>query len=417
MFLRDFSKYVSGIFRILSHRRRLYGIIFLVILLGTAACEEKPLQRKRISKAQRKRMLIDSLAHFTALPETVKHPKDNSASQQKIQLGKFLFFDPILSGNRDVACATCHHPSTGFAENLEVSIGVNGHGFGLKRRFRKSNDIPFVKRNSPTVINTAFNGIDFHNRYDPELAPMFWDVRVHSLEKQALEPLKALEEMRGRTYSEEEILPEILKRLARIPAYQRLFEEAFGKENPITSNNLAKAIACYERTLLTNNSRFDQYMRGDSSAISLSEKDGFEQFIQSGCGSCHNGPMFSDYQEHILGVPDHPKLPQLDKGMDSSFAFRTPSLRNLRFTSPYMHNGSLPTLKRVLEFYEDIAGGKMRNPNIARNQVDPLIHEIDLKVSEMAPIISFLNTLNDNTFDKSEPESVPSGLPVGGNIH
>ncbi|MEM6628335.1 MAG: hypothetical protein AAF694_01630 [Bacteroidota bacterium] len=126
--------------------------------------------------------------------------------------------------------------------------------------------------------------------------------------------------------------------------------------------------------------------------------------------------MFSDYQKHILGSPPNPKLGFPDMGIDSSFAFRTPSLRNLRYTGPYMHNGSLPTLKRVLEFYEDIAAGKMRNPHLSKGELDPLIKEIDLKVKDMSSIISFLNALNDNGLDKSEPESVPSGLPVGGNI-
>ena len=380
------------------------------------SCIEEPQEYKRISKAQRKRNLIDSLAHFSALPKAVKHPANNSPSPEKVKLGKLLFFDPILSGDRDVACATCHHPSHGFAELLDISIGVNGQGFGSKRRFRQGNDIPFTKRNSPTVINTAYNGIDFAHDYEPDKAPMFWDLRVQSLENQALEPIKALEEMRGREYSSEEIIPEILNRVRTLPVYRQLFKLVFGGKDAITKENLAKAIAAYERSLITNNSRFDRYMRGDETAISLSEKDGFEQFIQSGCGSCHNGPMFSDFQEHVLGVPDNPKLSELDMGIDSKFAFRTPSLRNLRFTAPYMHNGSFSSLKRVLEFYEDISGGKMRNPNLVKGQIDPLIKEVDLKVGEMASIISFLNTLNDDSFDKSEPESVPSGLMVGGNI-
>ncbi len=407
------SRYLT---RNLLRGKRVPGIIFLTLAIGLTACEVPSPKPKRLSKAQRKRNLIDSLAHFSALPEQVKHPIDNPPSPEKVALGKFLFFDPILSGNRDVACATCHHPSNGFAESLEISIGVNGKGFGSKRHFQQPNDIPFTKRNSPTVINTAFNGITADQHYNPSSAPMFWDLRAQSLEKQALEPLKALEEMRGRNYSEKNILSVVLARLSEIPEYQQLFQAAFEESQPITAENLAKAIACYERTLLTNYSRFDQYMRGDSSAISLSEKDGFQQFIQSGCGSCHHGPMFSDYQEHTLGVPPSPKLPELDRGIDSSYAFRTPSLRNLRFTAPYMHNGSLPNLQRVLEFYEDIAGGKMRNPQLKREDLDPLIKEIDLPVKDMAPIISFLNTLNDNSFDQSEPERVPSGLPVGGNI-
>ena len=382
------------------------------------SCQESESQRsKRPSKAERQRQLRDSLAHFSALPLKVKHPADNPASPEKIELGRFLFFDPILSGNKDVACATCHHPSSAFAESLDISIGVNGQGFGHKRNFQQPNDIPFTKRNSQTVINTAFNGIDFRNRYNPEAAPMFWDLRAQSLEKQALEPIKSLEEMRGRAYSEDAILEEVVHRLKAIEEYQQLFSAAFGTRNAITEENLGKAIACYERTLLTNNSRFDRYMRGEESAISLSEKEGFDQFIQSGCGSCHNGPMFSDFQEHILGVPDNPKLGYSDSGIDSTYAFRTPSLRNLRFTFPYMHNGSLKSLERVLEFYEDIAGGKERNPHVAKDMIDPLAREIDLRVKEMGPIISFLNTLNDEGFDKRIPERVPSGLDVGGNIH
>lgn len=402
---KDFLKYLSC-------------VLLIGFCLGSISCRKDDNKRRnRASKAERQRQLRDSLAHFSALPQKVKHPADNPSSPEKIKLGRILFFDPILSGNKDVACATCHHPSNAFAESLDISVGVNGQGFGHKRNFRQPNDIPFTKRNSQTVLNTAFNGINFRNRYDPALAPMFWDVRAESLEKQALEPIKSLEEMRGRAYSEDAILEEVIHRLKEIEEYQELFSAAFGRKHAITQENLGKAIACYERTLLTNNSRFDRYMRGEESAISLSEREGFDQFIQSGCGSCHNGPMFSDFQEHILGVPDNPKLGYSDSGIDSTYAFRTPSLRNLRFTFPYMHNGSLKSLERVLEFYEDIAGGKERNPLVSKAMIDPLAREIDLRVKEMGPIISFLNTLNDESFDKTVPERVPSGLSVGGNIH
>ena len=397
-----------------TNNRRLFTIMFLIAMVSFAC--EKPRRAKRISLAQKRRMAIDSLAHFSALPEVVPYPSDNPPSPEKINLGKLLFFDPILSGNRDVACATCHHPSNGFAESLDISIGVNGRGFGSKRHFHEPNDIPFTKRNSPTVINTAFNGMANEKLYTPEHAPMFWDLRAKSLEDQSLEPLKALEEMRGRNYGETEIIPEVIKRLRNIATYRQLFRKAFPDEPTITADKLAKAIATYERTLVTNHSRFDQYMRGDMDAISISEKEGFEQFIQSGCGNCHNGPMFSDYKMHVLGVPLNPKLDQPDKGIDSSFAFRTPSLRNTRFTAPFMHNGSFPSLKRVLEFYEDISFGKIRNPYLEKDQLDPLVKMIDIRVKDMNSIISFLNTLNDNRFDRSEPESVPSGLPVGGNI-
>ncbi|RMG25189.1 MAG: cytochrome-c peroxidase [Bacteroidetes bacterium] len=386
------------------------------LLLYLPACEQPAQSSKKLSRRAKNKLLIDSLAHFGALPQEVKSPRDNPLTPEKIKLGKLLFFDPILSGNRDVACASCHHPAFGFAENLELSVGVNGKGLGSSRHFRQPNDIPIVKRNAPTVVNAAYNGIDWLKRYEPEEAPMFWDVRVKSLEKQALEPIKALEEMRGRRYSQAEIIPEVVSRLNSIPAYLQLFEAAFGSHPAIREEHLAKALAAYQRSLIAPNSRFDRYMRGDKSAISLSEKEGFKQFIESGCGNCHNGPMFSDYQLHVLGVPENPLLEQPDMGPDSSYAFRTPTLRNLRFTAPYMHNGSLNTLQRVLEFYEDIAGGKMRNPNLSRDQLDPLVDAIELDVSKMAPIISFLNTLNDESVDRSVPESVPSGLPVGGNI-
>ncbi len=353
---------------------------------------------------------------ITALPQTVKSPKDNMPSEAKALLGRLLFFDPILSGSKDIACVTCHHPNNGYAEFLDISIGPNAHGLGSKRKFNPNNDIPLVKRNAQTVINTAFNGIDTYDRYTPEAAPMFWDVRVKSLEKQALEPIKAFEEMRGHNFSETEILPEVVNRLKAIPEYQHLFTAAFDAENSITIENLSKAIAAYERTLVTNNSRFDKYMRGDENAILLSEKDGFELFKKVGCANCHNGPMFSDYKVHVLGAPENKKLPEPDTGVDEGFGFRTPSLRNLRFTAPYMHNGSIKTLKQVLEFYEDISNGKERNKNVPKSQFDPLVNELNLSVKEMSLIISFLNTLNDDSFDKTIPEAVPSGLPVGGNI-
>ena len=382
---------------------------FILIQLGSCSNPEKE-QLQNIAK-------IKAQSMNRALPESVNAPKDNPTTPQKVALGKLLFFDPILSGNKDVACATCHHPDNGYAEFLDISIGVNGKGFGSKRVFNQPNDIPFVKRNSNTVLNTAFNGIDIQNRYEPEKAPMFWDMRVESLEKQALEPIKAFEEMRGHSYSEEEVLEVVIDRLAAIPEYQQLFMAAFGEKAAPNPNNLAKAIAAFERTLVTNNSRFDQYMRGDRDAISLSEKEGFELFKKVGCANCHNGSMFSDYKTHVMGIPNNDKLQEPDSGVNGSFAFRTASLRNLRFTAPYMHNGSLKTLKSVLEFYEDISFGKTRNPSIPKDQFDPLVKELNLSVKEMGPIISFLNTMNDSNFDKDIPEAVPSGLPVAGNIH
>ncbi|MCB0629734.1 MAG: cytochrome-c peroxidase, partial [Lewinella sp.] len=234
---------------------------------------------------------------------------------------------------------------------------------------------------------------------------------------QALEPIKTLEEMRGRHFSEEEILDEVVRRVKAIPEYNELFRKAFPAQEPVNVINLSRAIAAFERSLVTNNSRFDQYMRGDKDAISLNEKNGFELFKKAGCANCHNGPMFSDYKMHVLGVPGNDKLPEPDQGFEAQFAFRTPSLRNLRFTAPYMHNGELKTLQKVLEFYQDISMGKNRNPDIPNELQDTLIGEIELSVRDMAPIISFFNTLNDDSFDKEVPKQVPSRLMVAGNIH
>lgn len=371
--------------------------------------------RVKAEKLQRQANL-DNLSRHTALPEKVKFPTDNPSTPEKIHLGRLLFFDPILSGNKDVACATCHHPSNGYAEFRDLSIGVNGKGFGSKRVFQQPNQIPFVKRNAHTILNTAFNGINTNNHYQPTEAPMFWDVRSNSLEKQALEPIKAFEEMRGEQYAEEEILEVVIERLKEIPTYQDLFSTAFDGDESINAEHLGQAIAAFERTLVTNHSRFDQYMRGDESAISLSEKEGYALFKEVGCANCHNGPMFSDYKIHVIGVPENEKLAEADSGFEAGFGFRTPTLRNLRFTAPYMHNGSLPNLKRVLEFYQDISMGKKRNEAVGPAHFDPLIRELKLSVKDMAPIISFFNTLNDANFDQTEPETVPSGLAVGGDI-
>tara|TARA_R110002050_G_scaffold350_9_gene2378 strand:+ start:7657 stop:8835 length:1179 start_codon:yes stop_codon:yes gene_type:complete len=356
------------------------------------------------------------VAKVAALPKIIKTPIGNPSSEEKELLGKLLFYDPILSGGKDIACASCHHPATGYAEFLDLSIGANGQGLGSKRVFNQPNKIPQMKRNSPTILNTAYNGIHGKDDYDPENAPMFWDDRVKSLEKQALEPIKTLEEMKGVHISKSQILSEVAARLQAIPEYKDLFAAAFGADAPIDSIHIGMAIASFERTLVANNSRFDQYMAGDVNAISHSEKEGFKLFKSVGCINCHNGPMFSDYKLHVLGVPENKKLTEPDSGFQESFAFRTASLRNLRFTAPYMHNGAFQNLKQVLEFYEDISFGKTRNPSVSKEMFDPFVRELQLSVKDMSLIISFLNTLNDENFDKEIPEKVPSGLPVGGNI-
>jgi len=159
----------------------------------------------------------------SALSPTPQAPGDNPTTPAKVALGKLLFWDPLLSGPQDVACATCHHPKNGYAEDRDLSLGVTAIGLGSKRRQAPGSSIPIVKRNSPTVVNIAFSGSDESGRYDPATAPMFWDLRVKSLEKQALEPLKANEEMRGDTYKEDEAVASVVAKLQANAEYRSLF--------------------------------------------------------------------------------------------------------------------------------------------------------------------------------------------------
>jgi cytochrome c peroxidase len=356
------------------------------------------------------------LEEVSALPDTFISPKDNPTTPEKIELGRLLFYDPILSGQKDVSCASCHHPGYGYAESQEVSIGVNGIGLGEMRTFKQPNTIPFVRRNAHSILNTAFNGIDTEGNYDPQKAPMFWDLRVEGLENQSLEPIKNLEEMRGHTYETEVTLDSVVNRLRNIGAYKQLFREVFSDTAAITAINISKALAAFERSLVANNSRFDQYMRGDKKALSSLEKEGYAAFIKSGCAKCHNGPMFSDFKLHVLGVADNEKVKVADTGANGSYAFRTPTLRNLRYTDPYMHSGKLKTLRQVLEFYEDMAGENPPNPHVTREQMDPLARKLKLRFKDMQAIEVFLSSLNDDKFDRKIPDRVPSGLKVGGDI-
>jgi cytochrome c peroxidase len=354
---------------------------------------------------------------LSALPSTPQAPGDNPTTPAKVALGRLLFWDPLLSGPEDVACATCHHPQNGYAENRDVSIGVTGIGLGSSRRLAPGSSIPLVKRNSPTVLNIAFSGSDESGRYDPANAPMFWDMRKKSLESQALEPLKSYEEMRGNTYPRGEAVARVVAKLRANAEYRSLFAGAFGSEQPVNAENLGRAIAAFERTLLANNSPFDRYMRGDRSAMTEEQVSGMQRFERIGCIKCHKGPMFSDYKLHVMGVPDNPALPASDEGaQQNAYAFRTASLRNLTFTAPYSHNGMFRTLVDVVGFYEDTRAGRARNPNVSSEELDPLVRELGEVEADDVELIEFLRALSDDSFDRTIPERVPSGLPVGGKI-
>ena len=335
---------------------------------------------------------------FGSLPLTVKHPADNPSTPEKVALGRVLFWDPILSGNKDVACATCHHPDNGYAENLDLSIGVGGHGLSANRV-----DGSLVKRNAPTILNTAFNGIDSAGNYDPLNTAMFADNRQNSLEAQALEVVTSLTEMRGNVYTIEETPAILSMRLNEIPEYVQLFNTAFDDSSEINGDKIANALAAYERSLVATNSKFDRYARGDNSALSHEELSGMNAFISAKCNACHSGPMFSDYKLHNIGVANNPKLDVADEGVEGKF--RTPSLRNLSSTGPYMHNGMEASLNSAVAFYEGLD-----------KSLDPALQQLDFEDDDTDSIVAFLKALNDDNFDKAIPAQVPSGLKPGGNI-
>ena len=360
---------------------------------------------------------------LSALPTSVAAPADNPTTPEKVELGRLLFWDPILSGAEDVACATCHHPDFGYAENLDLSIGVSGIGLGAGRQFAPGSTTPIVKRNSQTVLNTAFNGIDTAGHYDPLRAPMFWDSRVQSLEAQSLEPIKTLEEMRGTTYAQDAALDTVVARLAANDRYRSLFDKAFGGRDAVSVTNLGRALAAFERTLVAANSPFDRYMRGDQTAMTPLQIQGMQRFERAGCINCHNGPMFSDFKVHVLGIADNGKLAASDAGVNGAYGFRTPTLRNLVYTAPYMHSGVLDSLDDVLQFYNNPGrgrgrrGGGTRNENVTRDQLDPLFLQVNLRGrGGRRDLVEFLRALSDDSFDRTVPAAVPSGLPVGGRI-
>jgi cytochrome c peroxidase len=359
---------------------------------------------------------------LAALPLTAPAPPDNPTTPERAALGRLLFWDPILSGQKDVACATCHHPALGYADGLDLSIGANGIGLGTARGFAPGHPPRLVKRNSQTVLNVAFNGLTAGGDPAPAASPMFWDLRVRSLEAQALEPLKAVEEMRGGAYAEERAITAVVSRLDGIAEYRRLFARAFGGEKPVSQQNLGRALAAFQRTLVAVNSPFDRYMRGDATAMTPEQVRGMERFQSIGCVNCHTGPMFSDFAAHVLAVPDNPRLPASDSGVSETYAFRTASLRNLGVTGPYMHNGVFTTLQDVIDFYQRISrgggrrGGAALNPNVSRDGIDPLARQLNMRGRGQRDLIAFLAALDDPAFDRTIPERVPSRLPVGGAI-
>lgn len=342
---------------------------------------------------------------ISALPLAAPAPDGNASNPANVALGRLLFFDPILSATKDVACATCHHPQFGWADGRATALGVNASGLGPARHRVGADDFPLVKRNAPTVLNAGFNGMTTDGKCDPLTAPMFWDSRVLSLEAQALVPLRAAEEMRGNACAEGAAVNGAVKHVRDIAEYRGLFAKAFHADGAVNARNLAKAIAAFERSLVTADAPYDRYARGDQNALSDLQKKGLNAFESAGCALCHNGPMLSDYKLHFIATP----------GQKEARDFRTPSLRNLKHTAPYMHNGSVATIADVLTFYDrlmDESSETLDGGDVPAQPLDPLLRKLNVNPDDFPAIEAFLDALNDDHYDRTVPDVVPSGLPV-----
>jgi cytochrome c peroxidase len=290
------------------------------------------------------------------LPTVVPTPAGNVNYAAKISLGKQLYFDGRLSKNNAISCAFCHNPMTGFADPNQTSAGVGGLRGG---------------RQSPTVYNTGF------------IPLQFWDGRAGSLEEQAIGPIHNPVEM---AETHEDVIPKI----GKIQGYQEQFQKVFGTD--VSLQGVAEAIAAYERTIVSRNSAFDKFVLGDAEAMDESAKRGMGLFKgKARCILCHNGPNFTDNQFHNLGVPQvgpmkedlgryEVTLRERDKG-----AFKTPTLRSIIETAPYMHDGAFKTLEEVVDFLDK---GGNDNP-----QLSPLMKPLGLSPQEKGDLVAFLKAL------------------------
>jgi cytochrome c peroxidase len=298
-------------------------------------------------------------------------PDDNPMNADKIALGKLLYFDTRFSKDMTIACASCHNPFHGFADPAPTSLGV-GRKLG--------------GRNSPTVINRLFS------------AEQFWDGRAKDLEHQAHGPLTNPIEMAMGSDAE------VVERVKAVKGYAPLFKKAFG-DDPIDLDRMGKAIAAYERTVVAGDSPYDRYQAGDKDALSASAVRGLAIFNGKGnCKACHAGFNFTDETYQNIGVgmnkptPDAGRHDVTKDGADRG-KFKTPTLRNITQTAPYMHDGSETTLMEVVEFYDR---GGVANPNLSK-EIKPL----KLTSQEKRDLVAFLESLTGDVRDARPPESLP----------
>ncbi|MCX8520478.1 MAG: tryptophan tryptophylquinone biosynthesis enzyme MauG [Rhodoferax sp.] len=307
-----------------------------------------------------------SLAGF--LLGDVPHPADNQPNAERIALGQRLFFDPRLSRDGTMSCATCHHPGLGWADALPTARGDKGI---------------LLDRATPTVLNTAYNSIQM------------WDGRKKSLEDQAPAAFLSRDAM-------DLGMGKLLQRLQTNQGYQALFAKAYPGE-PINEASLSKALASFERTLVSKNSAFDQWVRGDANALSAQQVEGFKVFVgKGGCVNCHSGGNFTDNDFHNVGLASWGRA-RPDKGryairpVDAAKgAFKTPTLREVARTAPYFHDGSAATLLDVVELFD--RGG------VVAGNLSPRIQPLHLSQQEKLALVAFMESLSSAYLNVVVPE-------------
>lgn len=299
-------------------------------------------------------------AKFEPLGE-IPVPEDNEMTEEKIALGQMLYFDERLSGNNKLSCASCHAPGAGYGDGLATFIGFEGFE---------------GHRNSPTIINSGY------------YKENFWDGRAGSLEEQALGPIQAEGEMNQN-------LDELIDELNAVPGYVDEFNKVFNDK--ITADNIAKAIATFERTIVVKDTAFDKYLAGDDDAISDEAKEGMKLFVgKASCISCHAGPLLSDHNYHNLGMEGDDGRFEVTGNETDKGKFRTSGLRGIADTAPYMHDGSLATLEDVVNYY-NTGGGT--HPNKSE-----LMKPLNLTQEEVSYLVAFLESMSGEIPMAEKPE-------------
>ncbi len=311
-------------------------------------------------------------------------PAGTPRSDAAVDLGRHLFFDPRLVLSGDQSCASCHSPHAAYADG--VALDLRAHKGWSK-----------AKRNSPSLYNLTFAPV------------VHWDGRTPAGQcltakdtgvETCLQPLEAqaFKSMRSRKIHEG-----FLPKVKAEPVYREMFKKAFPPNGEVTHLNMALAVAAYERTLVSNNSAYDKFKAGDQTAMSVEAQRGLTIYEGKGnCTACHNGPNLTDWQFHNIGVDSEDKgrgakMKTAEEKAEFRGAFKTPGLRNVALTAPYMHNGSVGTLEGVVEFYD--RGGDRKD------NLSPLIKPLGLSDREKWDLIAFLNALTHTV--ESQPPTIP----------